>query len=101
MSRRGRRVAPRRLGQAVEALVGDVLPDGDLSGVQRAWPAVAGERVATHATPVVLRDGVLTVACDEAVWAQQLQLLGPELVARLADVVPAAGVRELRTRAGR
>lgn len=101
MSRRGHRVAPRRLGVAVEALVGDVVPEGDLAAVQRAWLAVAGERIAAHATPVALRGGVLTVACDEAVWAQQLALRGPELVARLAATVPAAGVDEVRVRAGR
>ena len=29
------------------------------------------------------RGGVLTVACDEAVWAAELELMGPELVDRL------------------
>jgi hypothetical protein len=29
------------------------------------------------------RDGVVTVACASAVWAAELELLGPELLERL------------------
>ena len=39
------------------------------------WPRVAGERFARAAEPVAERDGVITVACESAVWAQELDLL--------------------------
>ena len=60
-----------------------------------AWP--------TRPTPISERDGVVTVACESAVWAQELELLGPDLLTRFGDSLageegrPAAGsVKKLR-----
>jgi len=30
----------------------------------------------------------VTVACESAVWAQELELLGPDLVTRFGDALP-------------
>jgi len=51
--------------------------------VQEAWPAAAGDAVAEQAQPVTERDGLVTVACRSATWAQELDLLQTELVGRL------------------
>jgi predicted nucleic acid-binding Zn ribbon protein len=63
------------------------------------WPSAVGEVVAAHATPTAERDGTLIVGCDAAVWAQELDLMGPELVERLNGALGAAKVRALRCQA--
>ena len=91
-----RRRAPVPLAGAVEQLAARLQPQTPLSAVQRVWPEVAGAAVAAEAEPVSERAGVVTIACRSAVWAQELTLLGPDLVARLNEALGAARVTELR-----
>lgn len=79
MSRR----APRPAGRAMEDLLSQLEPQTLLAGVQRVWPGVVGETIAAEATPTSARAGTLTITCRSAVWAQELDLMGPDLVARL------------------
>jgi len=78
-----RRLAPRPLRLALERSAARAAPAGLLAGVQAVWPEVAGVAVAEEAEPVSERDGVITVACRSAVWAQELELLGGDLEKRL------------------
>jgi predicted nucleic acid-binding Zn ribbon protein len=94
-----RRRSPRPAGSAVQALAGALAPQTLLGDVQRIWPAAVGEVVAVHATPTGERDGTLVVACDAAVWAHELDLMGPELVERLNAALGAPRVRALRCQA--
>jgi predicted nucleic acid-binding Zn ribbon protein len=80
-----RRLAPRRLGLALTDLTRGLAPATTLAGVQARWPEAAGPAIAEEAEPVSERDGVVTVKCRSAVWAQELDLLGPDLVARLNE----------------
>jgi predicted nucleic acid-binding Zn ribbon protein len=91
-----RRVSPRPLAHAVEALAGAMAPQTPLARVQSAWSEAAGPAVAGRAHPRALRGGVVTVACREAVWAQELELLGPHIVARLNAALGEEIVRRLR-----
>jgi predicted nucleic acid-binding Zn ribbon protein len=91
-----RRIAPRPLSAAVDALAADLAPQTPLARVQAAWIEAAGPAVAARATPRSLRAGVLTVACREAVWAQELELLGPHVVQRLNAALGAEIVARLR-----
>ena len=77
-----RRMAPRPLAVAIAELTAHLQPASELARVQRVWEEVAGEAIAAHCSPVSLRGGVLRVACDEAVWAAELELLAPESAAR-------------------
>ncbi len=52
--------------------------------MQAVWSEVVGVRMAAEARPVAEREGVVTVSCSSAVWAQELELLGAELLARLS-----------------
>jgi predicted nucleic acid-binding Zn ribbon protein len=54
-----------------------------LADVQRAWPATVGDSIAGQAEPTAERGGVITVSCAASVWAQELDLMGPQIVARL------------------
>jgi predicted nucleic acid-binding Zn ribbon protein len=78
-----RRRSPDRLGSALDSVVRELAPPSTLARVQRAWPAVSGETIAAHTEPVAERAGVVTIACESAVWAQELELLASELLARL------------------
>lgn len=86
-----KRVAPRPLSAALDQVVRASSPPTLLARVQAAWPEVAGRAVAAAATPVSERDGVLTVACESGVWAEELALLAPDLLARLNARVGADG----------
>jgi predicted nucleic acid-binding Zn ribbon protein len=86
-----RRLAPRPIGAALEGALGTARPAGLLAAVQAAWRQAAGAALADAATPVSERDGVVTVACDAAVWAQELELLGAELLDRLNARLEAGG----------
>jgi len=92
-----RRRAPRPVGGAVEAALQRVEPATLLAAVQRAWAGAVGEAIAREASPVAERDGVVTVACRSATWAQELDLLGDQILARLRPELPdEASLRALR-----
>jgi predicted nucleic acid-binding Zn ribbon protein len=78
-----RRLAPRPLSAALAEVVGPARPAGLLALVQSAWAEVAGEVLARAASPVSERAGTVTVSCESGVWAQELELLAPDLVERL------------------
>ena len=91
-----RRPAPRSAATAVAALADRLAPQTTLAAVQRVWPAAVGDAIASRATPTGERDGVVVVGCESAVWAQELDLMAPELTARLNDALGDARVRARR-----
>jgi predicted nucleic acid-binding Zn ribbon protein len=91
-----RRRAPRPIGKALADALPRARPAGLLAEVQSAWPAVAGAAVAASASPVSERDGTVTVGCESAVWAQELELLGTDLARRLDGAVSSGRVERLR-----
>ena len=78
---------PRPLGAALHQARARAEPRTLLAATQSAWPTAAGARVAAEAEPVAERDGVVTIACRSATWAQELDLLHPELLQRLNGVL--------------
>jgi predicted nucleic acid-binding Zn ribbon protein len=62
------------------------------------WPGAVGEAIAMQAEPTGERDGVLVVTCSSAVWAHELDLMGPELVGRLNAALGRELIRALRCR---
>ena len=78
-----RRRSPRPLGLALDLARGDWEPATLLAEVQRIWSEVVGPVIAAEASPQRERGGVLTVLCSASVWAQELELMGPAIVARL------------------
>lgn len=54
------------------------------AGVVEAWPVLVGERIARNTTAAFVReDGVLVVKVRSAPWAQELQLMTPQVIARI------------------
>ena len=66
--------------------------------MQEVWEQAAGPAIAAAARPTAERDGVLTVSCEAAVWAQELDLMAGELIPRLNAALGAEAIRELRCR---
>lgn len=64
--------------------------------LMRAWVRIAGEDTARHGVVEGIEDGVLLVRCDSTAWATQLQLLRPQIAARIASAHPEAGIVAIR-----
>jgi predicted nucleic acid-binding Zn ribbon protein len=94
-----RRRGPRPVGLALDSLTESIAPATLLAEVQRVWPRVAGERFARAAEPVAERDGVITVSCESAVWAQELDLLSERVIAAVNEAIGRSAVRRLRPQA--
>ena len=94
-----RRAGPRPIGVALDRLTVALAPATLLAEVQRAWPQAAGEAFARATQPDGERDGVITVACASAVWAQELDLLSEPVVAALNEALGRPVVRRLRPQA--
>ncbi len=96
MSRR----APRSLSVALGGLTRTLAPATTLARVQEIWEPTAGPAIARAARPTAERDGVLTVTCTAAVWAQELDLMAEQLTGSLNAALGAEAIRELRCRTG-
>lgn len=68
--------------------------------MQAVWAEVAGEAVAAAARPVSERDGVVTVACVDSVWTQELDLMQERLQRGLEERLGEDAPRLLRFRVG-
>jgi predicted nucleic acid-binding Zn ribbon protein len=90
------RRAPRPAALAVEQLAQSLAPATLLAEVQRVWPQAVGEAVAAAGRPTAERDGVVTVSCTSAVWANELDLLSKELVESLNGALKRPAVRAIR-----
>ena len=90
------RRSPRSMQEALGALADDLAPQTLLGEVQRSWPAIVGPSIAVQAQPTAERGGVVTVSCAASVWAQELDLMAPQIIARLNEALPSGGVARLR-----
>jgi predicted nucleic acid-binding Zn ribbon protein len=90
------RRGPRRLGEAFERLADDLAPETLLAEVQRVWPTTVGPSIAVEASPTSERGGVVTISCSASVWAQELDLMAPQIVDRLNEALSRGSVQRLR-----
>jgi predicted nucleic acid-binding Zn ribbon protein len=99
-----RRLAPRALEGALADVIAGLAPPTTLGRVQSVWEQAVGERVAAEAAPIAERGGVVTVACRDSLWAQELDLMSRDLAGRVNDALERAAspraVRSLRFRVG-
>ena len=90
------RRSPRPITGALGALADRLAPQTPLADVQRVWPGVVGEAIAAEAQPTAERGGVVTVSCSASVWAQELDLMAPQIIERLNASLAAGSVQRLR-----
>jgi predicted nucleic acid-binding Zn ribbon protein len=94
-----RRRAPRPAVAAIRAARDRAAPKTPLAALQGAWTVAVGERIAAVAQPVSERDGAVVVDCSDAVWAQELDLMQGQLLARLREQMGERAPSALRFRA--
>jgi len=92
------RAAPRPFSAALEGLTATLAPATTLARAQAAWERAVGPAIAAAARPAAERNGVLTVNCAAAVWAQELDLMACDLLPRLNKAIGAEVIHELRCR---
>ena len=90
------RNGPRAMTSALHSLRDDLAPDTALAAVQRVWPEVVGASIAAEAAPAAERGGVVTVSCSAAVWAQELDLMAPTILAKLNARLEGRRIERLR-----
>jgi predicted nucleic acid-binding Zn ribbon protein len=81
---------------ALGVLADRLAPQTLLGDVQRAWPGAVGEAIAAEAQPTAERGGVVTISCSASVWAQELDLMGPQIIERLNASLASGSVQRLR-----
>lgn len=95
-----RRRAPRALSFALERVTAGLEPATTLARVQGCWADAVGEGLARVSRPVAEHDGVVTLACEDAMWANELELLAPDLLEKLHAALGDLSVAKLRFKPG-
>ncbi len=93
---RSYRRSPRPLAEAFERLADHLAPQTLLAEVQRVWPATVGAAIAAEAEPTSERSGVITISCSASVWAQELDLMAPQIIPRLNAALAHGQLHRLR-----
>lgn len=91
-----RRSSPRPAAGAFREALEGAAPRTGLAAVQSVWLEVVGDRVAAVAQPVSEQGGEVTIACTDAVWAEELDLMQAQLAAGLRERLGEAAPRGLR-----
>ncbi len=93
---------PVPLSEALKKVGAELgLAPGDAHGTLDArWREVMGADVAGHAHLVSVREGTLTVAVDDPIWATQLRYLEPAVVTRATALLGPGVVTRLKVRIG-
>jgi len=83
-SNRGRR--PELVGDILKERIGALGWECRLreEEVLTSWDAAVGPQIAAHARPSHITDRRLTIVTESPVWTQQLSLLKPDLLRRIA-----------------
>ena len=90
------RRSPRPLGGALGEVRDHLSPQTPLAEVQRVWLAAVGADIAAAARPTAERGGVLVVSCSASVWAQELDLMAPAILARVNQALGGGRLTRLR-----
>ncbi len=89
---------PRQLGNVLAVAARDMGWTIELEQARAItdWPELVGETVAPHTRVLELRDGLLIVQCDSTAWATELRRMRAEVLTRILDRYPDAGIEDLR-----
>lgn len=58
-----------------------------LVSLRKKWPEIAGPLVSRNATPLSLRNGVLTIVARNHAWAQELRMSKIPMIERIRETV--------------
>jgi hypothetical protein len=98
-----RRRAPEPIASTLGSIIDRLDSEGHFAIVRlvQAWPEIVGETIARRTEVVELKFHTAVVRVSGAMWIQELNLLKPEILARLAARVGEDAVRDLRFVQGR
>jgi len=102
VGRRRKRAEPKELKDLVQKVYPSKEPD-DVKAIRAFgfWDKAVPASVAANARPVAFVRGTLIVHAATTVWAQEIDLLAPQLLASLKKLAPRSGVRRLKVKVGR
>lgn len=60
------------------------------------WPNIVGEIVAGHAQVAAVRGDILIVQCDSTAWTTELRRLRGEIVTKITEQFPEAGISDIK-----
>jgi len=92
---------PMRTAETTGSLLKQLFQQKGLAGKLHAyeallvWDEVVGPQIRTHARPSRIRDGILEVRVEQAVWMQQLQLMKPKILSRLNERLGAEVIKDI------
>lgn len=81
---------------ALDEVLAGLAPRTPLAAIQRVWVEAVGTAFAEMSDPVAESEGRVRVACRSSVWAQELELMAPMVVARLNELLGRPLVTGLR-----
>ncbi|MGA8059037.1 MAG: DUF721 domain-containing protein, partial [Candidatus Binataceae bacterium] len=98
-----RRRAPEPIASTLGSIIDRLDSEGHFAIVRlvQAWPEIVGETIARRTEVVELKFHTAVVKVSGAMWIQELNLLKPEILARLSARVGDEAVRDLRFVQGR
>ncbi len=90
---------PLPIAEALRELLASTGLDADVAraGVLAAWPRLVGAQIAAVTQPrLMTEDGTLVVGVRTHGWMQELTLMEPQLLAKLAAVPSPTAVQRIR-----
>ncbi|MDH5720268.1 MAG: DUF721 domain-containing protein [Spirochaetia bacterium] len=72
----------------------------NLIQIQKNWQVLAGEGLASHSTPLLLKENELYVTADHPIFAQQILLLQNEIRSKISETLPLR-IKNIKVKTGR
>jgi predicted nucleic acid-binding Zn ribbon protein len=98
-----RQRSPQQIGGAIQQLLASLDAEGRFEIVRlvRLWPDLVGETIARRTAVVGLKFHTAVVKVSGAMWLQELNLMKPQILARVRETIGAESIRDLRFVQGR
>ncbi len=89
---------PQGIAEVMDALTSRLGWNSPLaqSELLASWTELVGEETAQHSTPASIEEGKLTVSCDSTAWATQLRVMRTQILTRITQQFPDAGIDSIR-----
>src|SRR5580692_3082747 len=103
MAARGRRKSPQQIGGALQEILSRLDSEGhfEIIRLMRLWPEAVGEAIARRTEVASLKFHTAVVKVSGAMWIQELNLMKPQILARIREAMGNDAVRDLRFVQGR
>jgi len=98
-----RRRAPEPIASTLGSIIDRLDSEGHFAIVRlvQAWPEIVGEAIARRTEVIELKFHTAVVRVSGAMWIQELNLMKPQILARLREAIGGDVVRDIRFVQGR